>query len=344
MRYAMTLLAVLVLAVTASAQDLAAQAPLKVPGIYPENVPNPVRQGGDTIATATVIPHLPYNDSGTTAGYVDDYAGTCLFDNGAPDVVYRLVAPAGNYGLHVSLCGSTYDTGLYVLNSSLVEVACNDDYCGLQSQLDHLWVTPGETYYIIVDGYSSASGSYVLYCEPYINCCALSCPNDGVPEDEPPLVDEYVDNFNGGCNTPGQPFQVVSGDPAGNLVICGESGWYLNSGSNFRDTDWRILMKADADAPIEITADAEYATYLFELSPQDCGSVAVAQQTTVGPCIEGEMTIGGPAGPAWFWIGPTVFASPDGSRTYDYVLWLSGLEPAVAAESITWSTLKSLFE
>lgn len=36
-------------------------------------VPDPARQGGDTIADATVILAIPYSDTGTTTGYVDDY-------------------------------------------------------------------------------------------------------------------------------------------------------------------------------------------------------------------------------------------------------------------------------
>jgi hypothetical protein len=40
----------LTLAGSAAAQDLGSRAPLKTPGSYPQNVPSPVRQGGDTIA------------------------------------------------------------------------------------------------------------------------------------------------------------------------------------------------------------------------------------------------------------------------------------------------------
>jgi hypothetical protein len=355
MRYVMALGVVLALTGISVAQDLASQAPLKVPGTYPENVPNPVRQGGDTIATATVIPGLPYSDSGTTAGYVDDYAGTCLFDNGAPDVVYRIIVPAGTSGITISLCGSTYDTGVYVLDSSLGQIACNDDYCGLQSQLNNVFVTPGQLYYIIVDGYSSASGHYVLSTNPHTSPVMI-CPDESnPPEGEPPLVNDYVDNHNGGCNTSQSdpPFQNVYGAinpgsdiPTGAAVFCGVSGWYLNAGSTFRDTDWFILHKALASVPIEITADAEYATYIFELSPQDCASVAVAQQAIAGPGAPTTMAIDGPAGDVWFWVGPTVFTDPDGGpNMYDYGVWFSGLVPeTIPTESASWSTVKALYD
>jgi hypothetical protein len=328
----------------ASAYDLGNQAPIKPIVTYPENIPNPILQGGDTIANATVIPGLPYDDSGTTVGYTDNYQSTCFYAGGAPDVVYRITIPPGTGAIGVSLCGSTYDTGLYILDAALREIACNDDYCGLQSQLDHVPVTTGQTYYIVVDGYSSASGSYVLRCTTWITCCVLSCPNTGVPEDEPPLSDGYIDTYNGGCSAPGSPFQVLRGDLDGNLDLCGESGWYLNSGSFCRDTDWYILMKSSDSASIEITADAESGTYIGELGPQDCGAVAIVQSATVGPCIEASLTIGGPSGPVWFWVAPTVFTSPDGSWSYDYIVWFRGLEPAIATERFTWSSVKSLFE
>ena len=67
MRKVLVLALVLGLAGVAAANDLGNQAPVKTPQSYPENIPLPERQGGDTIATATLIPALPYSDSGTTA-------------------------------------------------------------------------------------------------------------------------------------------------------------------------------------------------------------------------------------------------------------------------------------
>lgn len=347
MRKMLVLALVLGLVGVAAASDLGNQAPAKAPGVYPINVPNPVLQGGDTVANATVIPGLPYNDSGTTVGYNDDYSSSCYFAGGAPDVVYSIVVPAGVEGLHVALCGSTYDTGLSILNSALVEIACNDDFCGLQSEIEFVPVNAGETYYIIVDGYSSASGSYILDVELPPPPCVLECPAGGYAEGEPDLVNDYVDNYNGGCNTPpGFPFQPLTADENGDLILCGVSGWYLSAGSQYRDTDWYILSMG-AGGSIEITADAEYATFFFELAPQICDQVAVAQQITAGPCAEAFMTISGygSGSPVWFWAGPTVFAPPAGDNMYDYVVWFSGLEPGiVATQTTTWGNVKALYQ
>ncbi len=62
MRKVLVLALVLGLVGVAAANDLGNQAPVKTPQSYPENIPHPERQGGDTIATATIIPAIPYND------------------------------------------------------------------------------------------------------------------------------------------------------------------------------------------------------------------------------------------------------------------------------------------
>ena len=121
------------------------------------------------------------------------------------------------------------------------------------------------------------------------------------------------------------------------------SGWYTFQGSQCRDTDWFIL-NVGWWGTTEITADAECATYFFELSPQDCNVVGVAQQATAGPCHEALMTIVGPPGTtAWFWVGPTVFAPhPGWDSMYDYAVWF-WYGPA-ATEATTWGNLKALYE
>jgi len=354
MRKVLVLALVLGLVGVAAANDLGNQAPVKSPQSYPENIPNPVLQGGDTIANAMLIPAIPYNDSGTTVGYVNNYDEVCPYTGGtAPDVVYRFVCNT-SINVDIDLCGSSFDTKLYVYNAALTLIACNDDFysgapCGVYvSYLENVAFVAGNTYYIIVDGYGSASGAYILDIAQSAGPCTLLCPAGGVAEGEPPLGNGYVDNWNGGCNTsPGYPFQTISGDNNGEAILCGVGGWYVNaSGGNSRDTDWYILHKGPA-GNIEITADAEFASYIFELGPQICGSAAVIQQAVAGPCTEAFMTISGYAAgaPVWFWVGSNVFVAPAGAGPmYDYVVWFSGLEIGVATESTTWGTLKALYE
>ncbi len=127
------------------------------------------RQGGDTVATATAITVLPFSGAGTTVGYTNNYDAVCPYTGStSPDVVYSLV-PCMDGALDITLCaGSLYDTKLYVLDAALTVIACNDDLCpGYVSELtaangEAVPVTAGATYYIVVDGYFGASGSYTI--------------------------------------------------------------------------------------------------------------------------------------------------------------------------------------
>ena len=60
---------------TAIAQELGTsrEPPVKNTSVVIYEPPAVPRQGGDTIEDAMVIPGLPYSDTGTTAGYVDNY-------------------------------------------------------------------------------------------------------------------------------------------------------------------------------------------------------------------------------------------------------------------------------
>jgi hypothetical protein len=332
----------------AAAADLGNVAPIKSTPVVPDNPINPDRQGGDTVLSATVIPSLPYGDTGTTAGYVNDYDEACPYTGStAADVVYSYT-PGAAESVDIDLCGSLYDTKVYVYDSGLSLVACNDDFyfddiCGVfVSKLEAVNLAAGNTYYIIIDGYGGSFGDYVLNVGGY-EPCVLNCV--GTPEGEPTLVDNYVDSYNGGCNysQTSPVFQPIAGDSNGDAVLCGVSGWYFFNGLTYRDTDW-LLLTMGPGGVIDITVDAEYPTSIFELLPQSCPSVAVAQSSGGGACLEGYMTITGYAhgGIVWFWVGPAAWEPM--TAEYDYICWFAGLEPDVATQQTTWSNLKALFD
>ena len=290
------------------------------------------RQGGDTIFDATIIPGLPYSDAGTTAGYNNDYDEVCPYSGStSPDVVYEYTAPV-NIDVNIDLCGSSYDTKLYVYDSGLNLVACNDDFyfsdpCGVYvSKLEGVTLSAGVTYYIVIDGYGGDFGDYILDIQLGPEPCVVECPPGAVAEGEPPLVDGYEDAHNGGCNSPqfGNPFQYLSGQGNNTLQFCGVSGWY---DGNFRDTDWFVVYMGFSGV-IEIYIDAEQPVYLYELGPQDCNSVGVVQNVIGGPCLPGYMSIfGAPGAPVWIWAGPTVYSPPGGfiGNEFDYVMTISGI-------------------
>jgi hypothetical protein len=125
-----------------------------------------VRQGGDTLASATPITSLPFVGSGTTEGYANDYDIGCpTTGSDSPDVVYSFTRP--EYGtLTIDFCGSDYDTKIYVMSAEGQIFDCNDDHysggdCGPNtSRIDNLWLPPGGTYYLVVDGAGGAAGHY----------------------------------------------------------------------------------------------------------------------------------------------------------------------------------------
>lgn len=112
------------------------------------------REGGDDPASAVPITALPFNDSGDTS---DNSA----YGGGAPDVYYSY-APTTDITVDIELCGSSFDTKLYVFDGTGAQIAGNDDYCGLQSAIYNLNLTAGDTYLICVTGYGSSAGAYVI--------------------------------------------------------------------------------------------------------------------------------------------------------------------------------------
>lgn len=156
-------LAVLLLPALSPAQDSRA---LRAPG--PGGLAS--RQGGDHPADAVLIPALPFTDTGSTTGMADDFAWPCPYGNSgvAPDVFYRF-DPATDMTIRIDLCGSLYDTCVYLLDADTGEMlACNDDYyldeeCGIYvSCIEAVGLEVGRRYWIAVDGYPNHHGEYLL--------------------------------------------------------------------------------------------------------------------------------------------------------------------------------------
>ena len=183
---------------------------------------NGTRQGGDTMEDATVIEELPYSNTGTTVGATDDYDEDCPEDpnsqpSAAPDVVYSLT-PAENVIVDVDLCGSTYDTKVFVYDANGLmpqttdgESACDDDHYGSTgcdeinawtSFIGNVMLNGGQTYYIIVDGWSDAdAGDYELTVTPYNPLQGYAVRKNG----------QLVANVSGPGNTSWTGIQYVVG-------------------------------------------------------------------------------------------------------------------------------------
>ena len=160
---------------TAKGEILQPQMATERPGHFqaPEDQPetpfNTALQGGDNIATATVIAGVPFTDTGTTVGYTNDYDAStmgCSQTSTAPDVVYSYSTGHSMRWIRISLCNSSYFTKLYVFKGGPENlVACNQfsNDCSLpRSYIDSLVLDSLSTYYIVIDGYQNYSGAYII--------------------------------------------------------------------------------------------------------------------------------------------------------------------------------------
>lgn len=241
---------------------------------------------GDNVADPFVIPSLPFNDAQSTVGFTDDYNESCPFpESGAPDVVYSYT-PGANGIIRIDLCGSSYDTRVYVYASTVTAgspYACNDDYCGdawFRSRIPSLPVSVGTVYYIVVDGWGTAAGNYQLSVTADEACAWTGCSQGATAEGE--VCATGTDVTNGGCNLPSQLFGTISFD----TPVCGEIWAQLPN----RDTDWyRKSLTADQPVRWKVRASFPASIFIFDLSG-GCASLS-GLRLDGDPCEEISITI-----------------------------------------------------
>jgi len=306
------------------------------------------RVGGETMATATVIASLPYSDTGSTVGHIHDYDAVCPYTGStAPDVVYKYVA-AADINITVDLCASTYDTKVYIFQDVVNNVvACNDDagcgYSGWQSMIDHVDLPGGHTYYIIVDGYGTAAGSYsmsVIENPP----CILECPPGAMVSAEPNCYDGYYDVTNGGCNSLPYVFESIPpAAPGGSITLCGTSGTYIYAGWSYRDTDWFELNVVQTNT-ITFCCEAEFPVLIFFIQKgpgEGCSDLVILSSITGGLCQQVCLTQTVAPGTYWLWVGPSVFTGIPCDK--DYIMTVDGYEAPSAVDNTSWGTIKALY-
>jgi hypothetical protein len=263
----------------------------------------------------------------------------------APDVVYSYVPPA-DVGVDVELCGSSYDTFLLVLQDDLIhQIACNDDFCGLQSVLHNVPLTTGHTYYVVVDGYDGCMGPYTLHVTVHDDV-QVDCPPGSVLEGEPICSDEYHDSFNSGCQADPPIFSALDCSPTGVQTVCGTYGGFYYSGLSYRDSDWyQIVIPAGPDRAIGWTVRGETDTLTGIIDGRlGCGFSSFYEYTYGAAGTD--LTVSGTLGPGtwWFWVGPLYFGSAAGPCGEEYVATLTGFQcEPVAVAPVTWGGIKSAY-
>jgi hypothetical protein len=86
----------------------------------------------------------------------------CDTSVGSRGLWHRVVGDGTSFT--ASLCNSSYDTKIHVFCGDCGNLLCgvgNDDECGLQSEVSFA-TSPGKEYLVLVDGFGSDAGSYML--------------------------------------------------------------------------------------------------------------------------------------------------------------------------------------
>jgi hypothetical protein len=127
---------------------------------------------------SVVVPGTTYTFDTSGASIENPPTAAGCVGNGSGSLYYSYTA-TGNGSALIDLCGSSFDTAVAVFPdcNSTGAVPCNDDFCGLQSQLT-IGITSGTTYIIRISGFGTAFGAgQFTITETIITGCQ---PNYGI--------------------------------------------------------------------------------------------------------------------------------------------------------------------
>lgn len=150
------------------------------PKVGPLGVP-----ANDLCTNAQVV-GIPSSTAGTTVDATFDSAGTCTTTNTAPGVWYTFTPAQGGI-FRASTCNAAnYDTKISVFGGSCGALGCiagNDDAIGCSgftSQVDFA-AAAGSPVYVLVHGFSTATGSFTLSLSQLAVAPANDLCEDAIP-------------------------------------------------------------------------------------------------------------------------------------------------------------------
>ena len=113
---------------------------------------------GDTRSDARLISSLPFNESHSTAVcYTNQFPSY-----NSADIYYKYI-PTENSALTVSLCGSSFDTYLSILDANGFAIDGNDDAVGCGTSSEVIINTTGhDSLFFVVEGWGNAVGDYSI--------------------------------------------------------------------------------------------------------------------------------------------------------------------------------------
>jgi len=313
------------------------------------NTSNPpeVAVGGEDIGSAVAI-GVPGSSSGNTCDNADNYDEVCPYSGSTSgDEVYSISGVSGQ--ITIDLCNSGYDTKVYVYENAAGNlIACNDDFCNdpsgnpYRSQVSCVNLNANSTYYVVVDGYFGDCGDYNISTYASTGCPEVcdpeNCPPNAQLEGEPVCGPNYVDSYNGGCNSVPVAYSALAND--GCTTVCGAGGNYTFNGLSYRDTDWYSLSLPVA-CTVTATLCGSFESLLYILDG-NCGPAILAGPAfgTAGTSVSLSVNA---SGTVVIFVATSAFSGvPCGSP---YILSVdTGTCCSVNAnESTTWGNLKGLY-
>jgi len=122
---------------------------------------------GNTNSTAIVVPSIPYVDTNSTT--MCYYSQSVVYPS--PDVYYKFGINPLAASTTVSLCNSSFDTYLTILDQNLDVVAFNDDGASCNSGESEITFMSGpyDTLYAVVEGWNTESGEYIINITEEVN-------------------------------------------------------------------------------------------------------------------------------------------------------------------------------
>lgn len=218
--------------------------------------------------------------TGTTLGSnTETVPAGCGTAYTAGGVWYKITG--ADASITAELCGSAYDTKLFVYEGSCTNLICvggNDDACGLQSRVTWAGVN-GIEYYILVSGFSANQGDYEL---------SIICP--------PPVLNDFCTGafpLTDGVPFPGTNFGAQSenlNDCGGTFYFGDPVVWYSYVGQGGPTTFSTCSQNTDFDTQINIFSGTCGALTCLGGNDQDGGCAFSGDHSTATVCTDAGVT------------------------------------------------------
>ncbi|MBU1637701.1 hypothetical protein KKC97_08570 [bacterium] len=244
----------------------------------------------------------PVTVQGTTVGEDADCG------DGIPTYVYEVtVTEAAMYNFSLCNTAVSWDSYIWISNECCGDAICvSDDDCGVTYGLSAIECCALEvgTYYLMISGWGETDfGDYTLD----ISCCVCEviCTNN---EGETICADDYVDTYNGGCNSIPPVYQAYTCGSE----ICGHSGNFYDSVEELdsRDTDWYLLSLA-TEQYVTWKVVTEFTGLIYILTPgptgYECDSLGAVAGGETTPCDTATIAACLPAGDYWLFVSTAAF-------------------------------------